>query len=387
MNIGIDPEILAIGTEMAVYHLEKGARKFTEYAKAMIADLGDVVRPYLKAFYNGARDLHEVQETGLAKDMTPYDEVRTFDVANFEKRGIDVFADNLNLEYNNMEKVNLKDAIKQILMQRGCEMFYGDIAEQIKSFQGYRDEDIEILKKRISTILSKEVKNKGAIFARVPNGRKNKGKISYKKGIYKYKTPKCDKPIIESDKRTSIKAPKESPQLKIFEPTQVSLPFKNPFDGISKEYYGKGGEFAVASELLFRGFNTNMMTVDDGIDIIASKNKQFYFIQVKSRTWHDGYTTVQIDKNSYSRYNNNCVFYIIVIRYIKNSVPTNTYLVLPTAIIEKCIYDGTISESSKYYTLSIKQEKANILLTGKDNNGNEIKENINAYINNFNYIK
>lgn len=41
MNIGIDPEILAIGTEMAVYHLEKGARKFADYATAMIADLGD----------------------------------------------------------------------------------------------------------------------------------------------------------------------------------------------------------------------------------------------------------------------------------------------------------------------------------------------------------
>lgn len=50
MNIGIDPEILAIGTEMAVYHLEKGSRKFAEYAKAMIADLGDSIRPYLKAF-------------------------------------------------------------------------------------------------------------------------------------------------------------------------------------------------------------------------------------------------------------------------------------------------------------------------------------------------
>ena len=92
MNIGIDPEILAIGTEMAVYHLEKGTRKFTEYAKAMIADLGDVIRPYLKAFYNGARDLPEVSENGLDADMTPYDEVQKFDVANFDKSGIDAFA-------------------------------------------------------------------------------------------------------------------------------------------------------------------------------------------------------------------------------------------------------------------------------------------------------
>jgi hypothetical protein len=92
MNMGIDPEILAIGTEMAVYHIEKGARKFAEYATAMIADLGDAIRPYLKAFYNGARDLPEVAENGLDSDMTPYDEVQKFDVANFDKTSIDALA-------------------------------------------------------------------------------------------------------------------------------------------------------------------------------------------------------------------------------------------------------------------------------------------------------
>lgn len=92
MNIGIDPEILAIGTEMAVYHLEKGSRKFAEYATAMIADLGDAIRPYLKAFYNGARDLPEVAENGLDAGMTPYDEVQQFDVANFDKKSIDALA-------------------------------------------------------------------------------------------------------------------------------------------------------------------------------------------------------------------------------------------------------------------------------------------------------
>ena len=85
--IGIDPEMLAIGTEMAVYHIEKGSRKFTEYAKAMIEDLGEAIRPYLKSFYNGARDLPEVEANGWSEDLTPYDEVRTFDVMNFDKEG------------------------------------------------------------------------------------------------------------------------------------------------------------------------------------------------------------------------------------------------------------------------------------------------------------
>ena len=85
LNMGIDPEILAIGTEMAAYHIEAGARKFADYATHMIADLGDAIRPYLKSFYNGVRDLPEVQEAGYVDEMTPYNEVRTFDVATFDK--------------------------------------------------------------------------------------------------------------------------------------------------------------------------------------------------------------------------------------------------------------------------------------------------------------
>ena len=92
LNVGVDPEMLAIGTEMAVYHIEKGARKFTEYAKAMIEDLGEAIRPYLKAFYNGARDLPEVEANGWSEDLTPYDEVRTIDVANFDKPSVDAMA-------------------------------------------------------------------------------------------------------------------------------------------------------------------------------------------------------------------------------------------------------------------------------------------------------
>lgn len=90
--IGIDPEMLAIGTEMAVYHIEKGARQFIPYAKAMIEDLGDAIRPYLKSFYNGARDLPEVEANGWTDEMTPYDEVRKIDVANFDKNTTNAMA-------------------------------------------------------------------------------------------------------------------------------------------------------------------------------------------------------------------------------------------------------------------------------------------------------
>lgn len=92
LNMGVDPEILSIGTEMALYHIEKGARRFAAYARAMIADLGDAIRPYLKSFYNAVRDLPEAVEGGLAEQMDSYGEVKGVDIANFDKATTDLIA-------------------------------------------------------------------------------------------------------------------------------------------------------------------------------------------------------------------------------------------------------------------------------------------------------
>lgn len=90
LNAGIDPEIIAIGAEMAVYHIERGAVKFAEYASAMIKDMGDAIRPYLKSFYSSARYMPEAVENGLSSKMTPDSEVSTFDVTNFDKKSVDI---------------------------------------------------------------------------------------------------------------------------------------------------------------------------------------------------------------------------------------------------------------------------------------------------------
>lgn len=62
LNAGIDPEVLAMGTELAVFHIEAGVRKFADFARTMAADLDmplSKVRPYLRSWYNGARDMME----------------------------------------------------------------------------------------------------------------------------------------------------------------------------------------------------------------------------------------------------------------------------------------------------------------------------------------
>lgn len=118
MNMGIDPEILAIGTEMAVYHIEKGARKFTEYAKGMIADLGDAIRPYLKSFYNAVRDMPEVEDAGLVADMDSYEDVRKIDIANFDKGVTDAMATAEAVAAEEKVEKERKEAEKKIKKKR-----------------------------------------------------------------------------------------------------------------------------------------------------------------------------------------------------------------------------------------------------------------------------
>ena len=86
LSAGIDPEILAIGTELAAFHIEAGARRFTAFARAVAEDLDqslETLRPYLRAWYNGARDMME--DSGLSIDgMDDADAVRA-ELARLDK--------------------------------------------------------------------------------------------------------------------------------------------------------------------------------------------------------------------------------------------------------------------------------------------------------------
>lgn len=78
LNSGIDPEMLADGARLAVFHIEAGARKFGDFAKAIAEDLGVSVtdlRQYLRSWYNGARDLMEDMGAPVA-DMDGPEQVR-----------------------------------------------------------------------------------------------------------------------------------------------------------------------------------------------------------------------------------------------------------------------------------------------------------------------
>lgn len=87
LNLGIDPELLEIGAQMAYLIVKNGTRKFAEYAKAMIEEVGDEIRPYLKQFYS-ATLVDDRLTDEMFNDMDSPSYVRNFDIDNFDKTNV-----------------------------------------------------------------------------------------------------------------------------------------------------------------------------------------------------------------------------------------------------------------------------------------------------------
>jgi hypothetical protein len=88
LNSGIDPEFLIDGITLSGYHIEKGARTFAAYAKAMIDDLGDKVKPYLKQWYNAVRD--DPSAKSLVDDMDTYEQVQKAELPDTTEGAVDL---------------------------------------------------------------------------------------------------------------------------------------------------------------------------------------------------------------------------------------------------------------------------------------------------------
>lgn len=105
-------------------------------------------------------------------------------------------------------------------------------------------------------------------------------------------------------------------------------------------YIGKAGEHAVLSELLFRGYNAALMSVDVGVDIMASKNNETFNIQVKTRNISKRHDAFHFNLRivSFERHNAGRTFYIFILRENDQL----DYVILPLHEIEKSIEEEFI---------------------------------------------
>lgn len=148
---------------------------------------------------------------------------------------------------------------------------------------------------------------------------------------------------------------------------------------IEGSYTGKAGDHLVCSELLFRGFNASIMSVDVGMDIVATKDNQLIGIQVKTSNLNKFNTYVfDVRKVSFERHNSGNIYYIFVLHSKKSS----NFLIIPLHEMEKKVHEKAILEilNGKRYRINIKVRDNKVYLGNKEHE-------MNYYLNNWEIIK
>lgn len=148
---------------------------------------------------------------------------------------------------------------------------------------------------------------------------------------------------------------------------------------VESGYIGKAGEYLVCSELLFRGFNASIMSVDTGLDIVATKENRLYGIQVKTARLNKFNTYVfDVRKVSFERHNSGSTFYIFVLYSEKKT----NFLILPYFEIEKKVHEKAVLEVGHglRYRINIKLRNNSVYLGTLDHE-------MNYFLNNWSVLK
>lgn len=229
--------------------------------------------------------------------------------------------------------MSLIEQIKEVMSEHSGAAHVNDISEMlVERFPNIRV-DREKLPDKVSSVLSSDARKTGikSSFSKVKN--KTGG---FKRGIYRLKR----KPVVK--------------------PKPTITPSTN------SQYTGKAGEAAVISELLFYGFNASAMAVDDGIDIIASKNNVYFHIQVKtSNPSSVGTFSFNTKKSSFASKNSSQTFYVFVLRELDECRYFNDYLIMPSSQIKQLIEVGIIKDSPSLSMRIQKNKKGQYLLNAK----------------------
>lgn len=186
--------------------------------------------------------------------------------------------------------------------------------------------------------------------------------------------------FIKTDKATFALNPNKKTiepkkQLKVLEEEEI----EEEKIKVDSAFIAKGGEFLVCSELLFREFNASIMSVDKGIDIIATKNNKLFSIQVKTANAND-YNTYNFDvrKVSFEREYAGNTFYVFVLK----SKDKTDFIILPLSEMEKKVAQKAIHYvmSHDKYRVKIDVRQDKIYLGNRDHE-------IGYYLNNWAVIK
>lgn len=242
--------------------------------------------------------------------------------------------------------MKLIDQVIEALMQSKQSMHVDEIAKTIVARYPNIQLNVEDLSTKVASLLAADIKRKkgNSLFSKPKN--KTGG---FKRGIYRLKLGRRIVP-------KTFKVP-EQPK-------------------VTSQYTGKAGEFSVMSELLFFGFNASAMTVDDGIDIVASKDDAYFHIQVKTaNTSAQNKYQFKVTKRAFSSKDASGTFYVLVMRVNENTRNICEHLVIPSSEIRRLVDKGVIRDGDAM-SISVDRERGSRFVI---NNLEDVSWSLNRY--------
>jgi hypothetical protein len=231
--------------------------------------------------------------------------------------------------------MKLIDQVVEAFDQKSVAMHVDEIAEAI--IKRYPNIALakDVLTQKVNGLLATEVKKKrGESLFSKPKNKQGKGR----KGYYRLKIGRKAMP-------KTFKVP-EQPK-------------------VSGLFTGKAGEYAVMSELLFFGFNVSMMTVDDGIDLVASKDNSYFHIQVKTSNINSrSKYQFTLTKKAFGSKDASGTFYVLVMRVGEDSRNTCDFLVFPSSEIRRLVDIAVIRDGDSMSITVEKERGKRFLLNG-----------------------
>lgn len=149
-----------------------------------------------------------------------------------------------------------------------------------------------------------------------------------------------------------------------------------------QRFAGRAAENLVVAELLFRGFNAQLLQVDEGIDVFALniRNNELYLIQVKHTYYEVSNKSgpISITVSSFEKNKKSNVYYIFVLERVLNE---REFLILPFLKIDELMKNGSISknENSKQMSFRVLHKGVEDAFIGKISESTDVTRYINAW--------
>lgn len=147
-------------------------------------------------------------------------------------------------------------------------------------------------------------------------------------------------------------------------------------------YIGKATENLVVAELLFRGFNAQILQVDEGIDIFATnlRKNELYLIQAKHASYENinRSRSISITVSSFERNKKSNVFYIFV---LEPEINIRNFLILPFYKLDELMKNGAINKTntSRQFSFSILHKSKEDAFIGTIANPTDVSRYLNAW--------